>query len=807
MEKTTILIVEDEAIVAADLAAKLALLGYEIAGNASTGEAGFEMAGRFRPDLILMDIRLRGPMDGIEAAEKIRERFDIPVIYLTAHSDPPTLSRAKITGPFGYVLKPFEERDLSTSIEMGLHRHQSDRSLREQQEWLRVTLASIGDAVVTCDLDGYVTFLNPVAESVTGWTTEAAQSHRAEDVLYLVNEETREKPPHPVSLVLRDGLPKALANHTALVAKDGRVIPIEDSAAPILDREGRVIGVVLVFHDVTEKRRARDDLERSEKRFRQTFAQATIGFSMAAPDGRFLDANPAFCSLVGLTIDQLRALTIAQLVHPEDQKENVEQIDRMLSGQASSFVVENRYLRGDGESVWVRKSTSLVRDRDGEPSFIITLVEDITSRKRTEDALQRAHDELEIRVRERTAELQEAYESLQREVEERHRAEGLLRQAQKIEALGTLAGGIAHDFNNILAAIIGFSEIIVDRTTKESRENRLAERIHAAGLRGRELVKQMLTFSRRTEEERKPILLSNIITESMRLLRASIPSTIAIKTLVESESGLIVGDPVQIAQVVMNLTTNAAYAMREKGGTLTVTLSDATLSSSESGVNGLEPGPYLKLAVADTGSGIQPEVIHRVFDPFFTTKGVGEGTGLGLSVALGIVKQANGTISAESTPGAGSTFTVLIPMIPKEAGQGCTADEISPPPGNERILFVDDEIALVEMGGELLADLGYEVTCRTDSIEALSLVKEDPSRFDLVVTDQTMPEMAGLQLAKEILAVRPDMPILLCTGFSHTVNQDTAKAAGVKGFLFKPLTKREIARAIRTILDDGQPSP
>jgi PAS domain S-box-containing protein len=801
MKKTAVLIVEDEAIVAADLGAKLTSLDYVVAGTAAAGETAIEMAGRLMPELVLMDIRLKGPMDGIEAAEAIRKRFDIPVIYLTAHSDTSTLARAKLTDPFGYILKPFEERDLSTNIEMALYKYRSDRNVREQREWLRVTLTSIGDAVVTCDLDGRVTFLNPVAEALTGWRTEEARGRKIEEVFDLVHEQTHERPVHPVGLVLKDGQPKALANHTAVVTKDGRLVPIEDSAAPILDAGGRVIGVVLVFHDVTEKRHVQDELRRSEEKFRSAFANAAIGFSMATPDGRFVDANAAFCSLTGHEIDELRELTIPQLIHPDDQEENMGQLNRMLDGEIQSFVVENRYLRGDGNLVWVRKSTSLVRDGKSEPIFVITLVEDITYRKQAEEALERTRDELEIRVQERTAELQEAYESLQREMEERKRAESMLRQAQKIEALGTLAGGIAHDFNNILAAIIGFSEIIKDRAPKDSRDHHLAGRIHAAGLRGRELVKQMLTFSRRTEEEKKPVLLSSIIRESMRLLRASIPSTIAMETNIKREPGLILGDPAQVSQVLMNLATNAAFAMRENGGTLTVGLSDVTLSPSDSDIHSIVPGSYLKLTVTDTGTGMAPEVIDRAFDPFFTTKKVGEGTGLGLSVVLGIVEQAHGHIRVESTPGRGTTFTILFPMIPKEAAEAGSTKDATLPSGNERILFVDDEVALVEMGEEVLSELGYEVTCRSGSREALALFKEDPSGFDLVITDQTMPGMTGIQLAVEILSIRPGMPILLCTGFSHNVNQEAARSVGVKGFMFKPLTKEEIANAVRVVLD------
>jgi two-component system CheB/CheR fusion protein len=386
------------------------------------------------------------------------------------------------------------------------------------------------------------------------------------------------------------------------------------------------------------------------------------------------------------------------------------------------------------------------------------------------------------------------------DVTEERRIEGHLRQAQKMEALGTLSGGIAHDFNNILAAIIGFTELVTGHVDHGSRDAHALERVMEAAIRGRELVRQMLTFSRKSEHEKKPVRLSGIVRESVRLLRAAVPSNIAIKVDVTSESGFILADPVQIQQVLMNLCTNAAQAMREKGGTLDIKLDDFSAGPSGSDF-GIAPGLYMRLLVRDTGIGMSADIMGKVFDPFFTTKGLGEGTGLGLSVVHGIVKQHDGHITVESEAGKGSTFTVYIPQIPEELETDAVSDD-ELPTGSERILFVDDEEALVEMAEDILAELGYEVTSRMNGREALELLKSDPSRFDLVITDQTMPEMTGMDLAGEILAIRPNMPIIMCTGFSHLVDADKALAAGIKAFAMKPLTKREIARTIRNVLDE-----
>jgi CheY-like chemotaxis protein len=370
-----------------------------------------------------------------------------------------------------------------------------------------------------------------------------------------------------------------------------------------------------------------------------------------------------------------------------------------------------------------------------------------------------------------------------------------------MEALGTMAGGIAHDFNNILAAVIGFTELLQEHIPDGSAARRHAARVLEAGLRGRELVKQMLAFSRQTEQEKKPLRMGSIVKESVKLLRASIPTSIRLSVNVRSESGFILADPVQIQQVLMNLCTNASYAMREKGGVLDIVVGDFSLDPTDPNPHGIEPGVYMKLAVRDTGTGMAAHIKERIFDPFFTTKGVGEGTGLGLSVVIGIVKQSGGYVTVESEPGTGSTFTVYFPKVAGEpVANGAVREEVLQT-GSERILFVDDEEALVEMGEAILAELGYEVTSRTSSRQALALFRLDPFLFDLVITDQTMPGITGVDLAKEIMVIRPDIPVILCTGFSHVVNEESAKTSGIKAFAMKPLTKKEVARTIRKVLD------
>ena len=405
---------------------------------------------------------------------------------------------------------------------------------------------------------------------------------------------------------------------------------------------------------------------------------------------------------------------------------------------------------------------------------------------------------LEKRVEERTAELSAAYKTLKEEVLEREEMESRLRQAQKMEAIGTLAGGIAHDFNNILAGIIGFTEMAIDDVPPDNPVHRRLNLVLKSGFRGRDLVKQILAFSRKTRHERSPIALSPVIIETASLLRASLPATIAMKTDVKAFLETVTASPSEIQQVIMNLATNASHAMREEGGELVISLgkveSDLPLSPD------LPPGRYMEIVVRDSGTGISPEVMNRMFEPFFTTKESGQGTGLGLSVVYGIVKALKGDIIVESTPGTGSSFKVLLPVA-EPGDTSLQPGNAQIPRGTERVLLIDDEEFLAELGKDFLEGLGYKVTAMTDPARAVALFLKNPSGFDLVFTDMAMPGITGLEVAKSLLNRNPKIPIILCTGYSDDVSTEKAMAMGIRGFLMKPLSRNEIATAIRRVLD------
>jgi signal transduction histidine kinase/CheY-like chemotaxis protein len=422
------------------------------------------------------------------------------------------------------------------------------------------------------------------------------------------------------------------------------------------------------------------------------------------------------------------------------------------------------------------------------------------ARKQAEEALKRSRDELEIRVQERTTELARANKELQEEMARREKAEQQLLQAQKLESIGTLTGGIAHDINNILGPIVINSEMaLFDLPTGSAVRNNL-EMILKSGLRGKDLVRQMLLFSRKSEKKQETLPLTPLIKETFKLLRSSLPTTIQMKLHLETESDTVFADPSQVQQVTMNLCTNAAYAMRGTTGSIDISLQGVTFDSHDLPEPDMEPGDYLVISVKDTGCGMDEEVRRRVFEPFFTTKPVGEGTGLGLAVAYGIVKSHKGNITVYSEPGKGSVFKVYLPKAETRV-----AEKAEPPKpilgGNERILFVDDEEIIVQSVWNMLVRLGYKVVTVTDSEAALNLFSEKPSEFDLVMTDQTMPAMTGENLGKELMRIRPDIPVILCTGYSDLISSERAMAMGFRGFIMKPFTLRESAELVRRVLD------
>ncbi|MBF0226814.1 MAG: cache domain-containing protein [Desulfobacterales bacterium] len=455
-----------------------------------------------------------------------------------------------------------------------------------------------------------------------------------------------------------------------------------------------------------------------------------------------------------------------------------------IFGDKSEIVKENYQRTFEGQEctfeLFMNAQYQLYRtvplhEEDGSINCILSVVENITDRRLAEKAKKEAENE-------------------------RLRLEAQLRQTQKMEAIGTLAGGIAHDFNNMLAVILGNTELALDYISNENHAYECLLETKIASLRAKELIKQILDFSRKNNFEREPIDITALLKECLRMVRASLPTTIKIQKNICGNSEIFFANPTQIYQIIVNLCTNAAHAMNFEGQ-LEILSEKITIEDTDNKIiQGLNSGKYMKISVSDTGSGIKPEHIDKIFDPYFTTKEVGKGSGLGLSVVYGIVKSHGGIITVYSELGKGSTFNVYLPII--ESKEKIEKEELKPiPTGDETILFVDDEELLTKMAQRMLISLGYKVVCSTNPLHALELFRSMPDNFDLIITDMTMPDLPGNKLASELIKIRSDIPIIMCTGHSEIVNGNSAKQIGIKKYLMKPLTKRNIAEVIREVLE------
>jgi signal transduction histidine kinase/ActR/RegA family two-component response regulator len=434
-----------------------------------------------------------------------------------------------------------------------------------------------------------------------------------------------------------------------------------------------------------------------------------------------------------------------------------------------SVTIQVEYYRKDGSTVWMENIVKAIRGPDGKIVGMHGVSRDITERRIAE--------------------------------EEKTRLQSQLQQVQKMESIGTLAGGIAHDFNNILGIIVGNTELAMDDIPEWHPARHNLGEIRTASMRARDVVKRILAFSRQSPQEMKPVRISPIIKESLKLLRSSIPTTIEIHQNISIELDTVYADPTQIDQVFINLCTNATHAIGEKGGVLEVSLRHIEMDEcSTIHYHDLFPGKYVRLTVSDTGHGIEPKILDRIFEPYFTTKNVGEGSGMGLSVVHGIVKTHGGYLLVNSKLGKGTTFQVFFPYIESKPEPEIEIT-VEIPRGKEKILFVDDEKAMVDAIRPMIERLGYKVTARTSSIEALEAFRANPDRYDLVITDFTMPNMTGMELAQELLKLRSDILIILCTGYSEHINEDKAKRSGIRAFVMKPVVLGDIANTIRKVLD------
>ena len=962
MPREKILIVEDERVVAMDIQNRLKDLGYFVCGSASSGEDAVKKTSELQPDLVLMDIVLKGDMDGIDAAGQIRERFNIPVVYLTAFSDEKTLQRARLTGPYGYILKPFEDSELRSNIEMALYKGVMDARIEHLNRIIRA-IRSVNQLIVrekdpdrliqdACDnlietrgfLSGWIALVDENGELI-----KTAESGLGKDFLTMVErlkrgeltECAKRALAKPDVVVIKD--PSTTCSDCPLVKSyhgrgamsirmehDGKVYGLLTVSTPIdfmteeelslfkeiagdisfalyamevekerkLSEEGlrertyelgervkelnclygiselaetpdislekiyqgvanliphswqypgstcaRLIlgnqefrtnnfretnwkqtedirvegeknGILEVFcleerpesdggpflkqerylineiakrlGKITERILAKEALRKSEGRYRTLVESSTDAILMMDNERRIVSCNRAFLDLFGYKMNEVEGEPIRIIHKSDDSFRSFAEMFYPMSKEVGFFRAGYEFITKDGTILPVETVTSNIKSDDGSTIGYVSIIRDMTEHKRLE---------------------------------------AQLRRAQRMEAISTLAGGIAHDFNNILSAVMGYGQLAQMKLDPDSEPYADLKEVLQATNRARLLIRQILAIGGDQEQERQSMQLKYTVKEALKLLRSTLPSTIEIRETYEPDVGIINADPTQMHQVIMNLCTNAGHAMEKSGGILEVRLRNAEfglrpigayppawkpygLEAAPEGARNAEqnvpPGLYLKLTVSDTGRGMEPQVLEKIFDPYFTTKEKGEGTGIGLSVVHGIVTQHGGAITVESEQGKGSTFHVYLPLTQREQEQPEVQEETPLPKGNERILFIDDEAALANMGKQMLMRLGYDVTSMTSSIEALALFRKDTKQFDLVITDTTMPHMPGDTLAQEMMKIRPDIPVVISTGHSKRISPEKAEEMGIKGFLMKPLAMRDLAETVRKVLNAGQ---
>ncbi len=667
-------------------------------------------------------------------------------------------------------------------------RKQAEEALRESEAKYRSLFENSLDAIFVTVPDGSILAANPAACALFGMTEAELIAMRPAGL-------TDQDDPRLAALAAERARIGHVKGEATFIRKDGTKFPT--SVTSVIVEGGTRAFVILT--DITQRKQAEEALRESGKRFRSVFENAAVGMALVDPEGHMLQTNSAMQTMLGYSDDEFRTMRFADFTHPGDIDMSLENVSGIYSGERQKNDFEKRYIARDGREVWVHVSLAMVSDEAGRPRYHVGVIEDINMRKRAEMDSERLLAELESRVQERTAELQRAYDRLKEETDERNRVEQQLLQTHKMEAIGTLAGGIAHDFNNMLAVVLGNAELALDDLDDRPGPKQNIKEIIRASKRSTELVRQILTFSRKTEQEKIPFNLIPLVKETHNLLRSSLPATIHMQLNIKTTSDTIIGDPSRVQQVLMNLCTNAAYATRDKGSLLIELSSTAFDHADEMPEADMKAGNYVKLVVRDSGTGITEEVQKRMFEPFFTTKEAGHGTGMGLAVVYGIVKSHGGAISVESRPGEGSTFAILLPCAGSPVKEAREQAGVVPG-GNERILFVDDEAAVVEMTCRALRRIGYDVTAASSGSEAFKTFLQEPGRFDLIITDQTMPDLTGIDLAKRMLAIRNDMPIILITGYSEAVSPEKAKEAGIREFLMKPVEKRELAETVRRAL-------
>ncbi len=693
-----------------------------------------------RREELLDQIRTHGRVDGFEI-EMSRTDGSLVTIEISAAAYP----------ELGYI------EGVVADI---TQRKQAEETLRKSEEKFRFLAEKMVDIVWILDREFRTTYVSPSIENVLGFTPEERKLQSLEE---MITPASLQKVQELYLTELRKEQEQNIDSNRSVTieveyfCKDGSTVWMENIVKLIGDSGGKIVGMHGVSRDITERKSVERALRESESKFKSLFDLSPQAISLTElGTGRLVEVNHKLCELTQYSEEELIGSTAAEvgLYRNADRAKFLKALQ--LSGEVKEFEMD--FQAKDNAVLHAHIFAKIIQIAG--VSYILSIFHDRTEEKRLE---------------------------------------AQLRQAHKMESIGTLAGGIAHDFNNILGIMIGNAELALDDIPEDTPARLNLEEIRIAGLRAKDVVCQLLSFARKTNPEKKAINIGTVILESIKLLRSSIPASIEIRQHIQNDVDAILADATQINQVLINLCTNADHAM-PGGGILEICLKNLELDADASALySNLNPGRYVNLMVSDTGHGIPAGEIERIYDPYFTTKEVGKGAGMGLAVVHGIVMNHNGAISVDSEPGKGTTFNLLFPSTESEPISEIPIDE-DLPGGKERILFVDDDKSIVYVGRFRLERLGYQVVAKTNPVEALELFRDKPDAFDLVITDMTMPQMTGDLLVKEILKIRPDLPIIICTGFSEYINKEKAAELGIRQYIEKPIRRSDLAQAVRKVL-------
>jgi PAS domain S-box-containing protein len=731
-----------------------------------------EFVDRLGPDidLVLSDYQMP-QFSGLRALELVKQSgLDLPFIIVSGTIGEETAVAAMKLGATDYLLKDRLGR-LGVAVSHALmacqlrrEKRQGENILKEANRRFLEMLENVELIAMTLDKEGSVTFCNDFLLRLTGWSREEVMGKSWFDRFVPGQCSLRKE-------FLEDVESGTVPIHfrNAITTKAGEAREIAWNNTVLRDSAGKANGTASIGEDVTERARAEEALRESEAQFRQVVENIHEVFWVTdSVKNEMLYISPGYEAIWGRTCESLYAepWTWVSSIFPEDR-------DRVVRAAAEKqargdFNETYRIIRPDGSLRWIRDRAFPVRDEDGNVYRIVGTAEDITEYRKLEEQF---------------------------------------RHAQKMEAIGALAGGIAHDFNNILAGINGYAELCRDDPRAGAQLREYLGEIIKGAQRAAELVRQILAFGRRQEQNRQPLKLEYVLREALKLLRATIPATIEFDVLMEKEAPNVLADATQIHQIMMNLGTNAAHAMREKPGKLAVRLENFRVDQEfASSKPGLRAGSYVLLSVSDTGHGMTAATLARIFEPFFTTKAPGEGTGLGLAAVHGIMHSHEGAVFAYSQPGEGTTFQLFFPAYAGDAAAVAAPPAEIPRGAGERVLYVDDEPALARLGQRILERLGYSVVAHTSAVEALKAVRANQAAFDLVVTDQMMPELMGTDLALKLHAIRPDMPIILTTGFMPSLTPERLQLMGIRKLLLKPISVESLGTIVRNALTEAKKS-